>query len=94
MTIDRNATYAFGYRAVQSNAPKLSGVYTIYTSRQWLYVGETEDVQKSLFEHLNALSRCMAKRGPLSFSFELVPPAERIGRQHALVAALGPACQP
>jgi hypothetical protein len=86
-------TYAFGYKAVQDNAPNLSGVYTIYTSQRWLYVGESQDVQESLFRHLNEPSACMARRGPLSFSFELVPPAERVGRQQALITALGPTCQ-
>jgi hypothetical protein len=90
---DNNDTYAFGYRAVQDKAPNMSGVYTIYTSRRWLYVGESEDVKQSLFKHLSEPSACMARRGPLSFSFELVPPAERVGRQQALVEALGPTCQ-
>ena len=93
MAYNNNDTYAFGYRAVQDKAPNMSGVYTIYTSRRWLYVGESEDVKRSLFKHLSEPSACMARRGPLSFSFELVPPAERVGRQQALVEALGPTCQ-
>lgn len=88
-----NDTYAFGFRAVQDKAPNKSGVYTIYTSQQWLYVGESEDVKESLFRHLNEASACMARLGPLSFSFEVVPAAARLGRQQALVAALAPACQ-
>jgi hypothetical protein len=71
----------------------MSGVYTIYTSQQWLYVGESEDVQESLFRHLSKPGACMSRRGPLSFSFEVVPPAERVRRQQALVAALVPTCQ-
>src|SRR3954447_6094946 len=87
---DNDDTYALGYRAVQDKAPNMSGVYTIYTSQRWLYVGESGDVQESLFRHLNEPSACMAERGPLSFSFEVVPREERAGRQQALVAALGP----
>jgi hypothetical protein len=90
---ENDDAYAFGYRAVQDTAPNMSGVYTIYTSQRWLYVGESEDIKQSLFRHLNEPSACMARRGPLSFSFEVVPPAERVGRQQALVAALGPTCQ-
>jgi hypothetical protein len=88
-----NDTYAFGYRAVQDKAPNTSGVYTIYTSQQWLYVGESGDVQESLFGHLNRPSACMARAGALSFSFEVVPPLERVTRQQALVTALAPTCQ-
>jgi hypothetical protein len=85
-------TYAFGYRAVQDKAPKMSGVYTIYTSQRWLYVGESEDVKESLFRHLNEPSACFARLGALSFSFEVVPAGERVARQQALVAALAPTC--
>ena len=93
MAYDHTDTYAFGYRAVQDKAPNMSGVYTIYTSQRWLYVGESDDVKQSLFNHLTEPSACMTRRGPLSFSFELVPPAERVRRQQALVAALEPTCQ-
>jgi len=90
---ENNDTYVFGYRAVQDKAPNVSGVYTIYTSQRWLYVGESEDVKQSLFQHLSELSKCLARRGPLSFSFEVVPAADRAGRQQALVRALAPTCQ-
>ena len=93
MTYEHSGTYAFGYRAVQDKVPNMSGVYTIFTSQRWLYVGESEDVKQSLFRHLNDPSACLARRGPLSFSFEVVPAAERVGRQRARVAALAPTCQ-
>jgi hypothetical protein len=85
-------SYVFAYRAVSERAPSASGVYTIYTSRRWLYVGESDDIRQSLFQHLNEPGRCLAGRGPLSFSFELVSAAQRPGRQRALVAVLAPEC--
>lgn len=94
MTSDNyNDAYVLGYKAVQDKAPAASGVYTIYTPQRWLYVGESDNVRKSLFEHLNEPGACMARLGPLSFSFEVVPPAGRLDRQQALVAALVPGCQ-
>jgi hypothetical protein len=87
-------TYAFGYQAVRQKAPNASGIYTIYTSQRWLYVGESDDIRQSLFGHLNELGACMERRGPLSFSFEVVPVAERVTRQQLLVAGLVPACNP
>ena len=93
MADESNDTYALGYRAVQDKAPTMSGVYTIYTSQRWLYIGESENVQQSLFKHLSEPSACLARRGPLSFSFEVVAPAERVGRQQTLVTALAPTCQ-
>ena len=86
--------YMFTFEAVRRKAPNASGVYTIYTARQWVYVGESDDIRQSLFEHLNAPGACMKRRGPLSYSFELVPAAERATRRQALVTALVPACNP
>jgi len=90
---NNNGTFAFGYRAIDDKVPTASGVYTIFTSRRWLYVGESDDMKQSLFGHLNAPSRCLA-RGALSFSFEVIPPEQRVNRQRALIAALVPACNP
>jgi hypothetical protein len=91
---EHNDTFAFGYRAVDDKAPNASGVYTIFTSRRWLYVGESDDMKQSLFGHLNAPSSCLAKRGSLSFSFEVIAAEHRVDRQRALIAALAPACHP
>ena len=94
MAYEGSETYAFGYLAVREKAPNASGVYTIYTSQRWLYVGESHDIRQSLFGHLNGLTPCMERRGPLSFSFEVVPAAQRVTRQQALVEELEPACNP
>jgi hypothetical protein len=64
-------TYAFGFRAVQDKAPNAAGVYGIFTSRRWLYVGESDDIRKSLFDRLNGPDAgWSAEHRPLSFSFE------------------------
>ncbi|HWW86234.1 MAG TPA: hypothetical protein VNZ26_21715 [Vicinamibacterales bacterium] len=92
MAHDGGETYPLAYQAVQEMAPNASGVYTIYTSQRWVHVGESDDIRQSLFRHLNDPPACMARYGPLSFSFETVPMAERVSHQQALVAALKPAC--
>ena len=85
-------TYMYTFEAVREKAPSASGVYTIYTPKRWVFVGESEDIQRSLFQHLNDSSASMTRFGPLSFAFELVPPAERVPRQRTLIAELEPAC--
>ena len=92
MAYDSGATYVLGYRAVRDVVPSSSGVYTIYTPKRWLFVGQSEDLRQSLFRHLNEPSACMAAWGPLSFSFETVPTQERGSRLGALVTELRPAC--
>jgi len=83
--------YVLGFRAVQDRAPSVSGIYAIFTPRRWLYVGETDDIRRSLMGHLNdADADGLVNAGPLSFSFEVVPPAERVARRRALIAKLAP----
>jgi hypothetical protein len=89
---DGDETYPFAYRAVQQKAPNASGVYTLFTSRRWIYVGESADIRQSLFRQLNEPPAWMIRSRPLSFSFEPVPAGERVSRKQALVAELAPAC--
>jgi predicted GIY-YIG superfamily endonuclease len=84
--------YMFTFEAVRRKAPSASGVYILFTARQWVYVGESEDIQRSLFRHLNGPDASINQFGPLSFSFELAPADERKARQQALIAELEPAC--
>jgi hypothetical protein len=85
-------TYTLGYAGVSQKAPDASGIYTIYSAARWIYIGESDDIRRSLFLHLNEAAPCMGCFGPLSFSFELVTGPERGARCQALVAAMEPAC--
>ena len=91
MAIEEGETYPLTFEAVREKVPNASGVYELYTAGQWVYVGESDDIRQSLFRHLNAPSASMNRFGPLSFSFERLPRAERAGCQHALEEALNPA---
>jgi hypothetical protein len=93
MTGGGRESHPFGFHAVGSQAPAASGVYTLYTSQQWIYVGESDDIRKSLLRHLNEVDACMSRRGALSFSFEVAPANERAARHRTLVAALSPVCR-
>jgi hypothetical protein len=72
--------YAFTYGGVHE-APHESGVYTIFDSRGWVQVGESDDIRQSLYGLLNDSSEEMDRLAPLSYSFELVTPAERAARR-------------
>jgi hypothetical protein len=82
-------SYAFTYAGVHQ-APTASGLYTIYSPQRWVYVGESADIRRSLYRLLNDAPVWMDRLGPLSFSFERLPPDERFARQHALVEQLNP----
>jgi hypothetical protein len=92
MASQHGESYMFTFEAVREKAPSASGVYTIYTPRRWVFVGESEDIRESLLRHLNDPGASMNRFGPLSFSFELAPAAERVARQRELISELEPAC--
>ena len=93
--IDQDSdTYMSTFEAVRRKAPSASGVYAIYTARRWVYVGGSDNIQQSLFRHLNEPDACISRFGQLSFSFQLAPADERQARQHALIVELEPACTP
>jgi hypothetical protein len=67
-------------------------VYCIFTSKEWVYVGESDNIQQSLFAHLNKPSLCLQQFSALSFSYELASAAERRATLGRLIEARNPAC--
>jgi hypothetical protein len=78
--------------AVHMYAPNTSGVYGISNARQWLYIGETDNIQGSLLNHLHEINTKLMKQEPTGFVFEICEPAHRASRQDRLVGEYGPSC--
>jgi hypothetical protein len=78
--------------AVQTYAPNASGVYGISNAREWIYIGETDNIQQILLTHLLDLNTPLMKHQPAGFVFETCTRAERHARQECLVLEYGPAC--
>ena len=78
--------------AVQMYAPGMSGVYGISNAREWIYIGETDNIQSSLLIHLQNLHTALMKRVPTGFVFEVCEQARRSSRQDRLVLEYEPAC--
>jgi predicted GIY-YIG superfamily endonuclease len=78
--------------AVQMYAPGVSGVYGISNAREWIYIGETDNIQSSLLDHLHEINTKLMKREPTGFVFEVCDQARRASRQDRLVTEYGPAC--
>jgi hypothetical protein len=78
--------------SVQANAPAASGIYGISNGREWIYIGETDDIQASLLHELQQRDSAILRRYPTKFVFELSVPAERLGRQNRLVLEYEPVC--
>ena len=78
--------------AVQAYAPVTSGVYGISNAREWIYIGESDNIQSSLLNHLHEINTTLMKREPTGFVFEVCDQARRASRQDRLVVEYGPAC--
>jgi len=59
----------FNQDAVQMYAPITSGVYGISNARQWLYIGESDNIQGSLLTHLQDRRTSLMKHEPTGFVF-------------------------
>jgi hypothetical protein len=83
---------SFTTDSVHTYAPVSSGVYGISNAREWIYIGETENIQSSLLNHLHEINTTLKKREPTGFVFEVCDQAHRSSRQDRLIGEYGPAC--
>jgi len=83
---------SFTLGSVHTYAPVTSGVYGISNAREWIYIGETDNIQSSLLTHLQNLDTALMQREPTGFVFEVCDQAHRSSRQDRLVVEYGPAC--
>ena len=54
------------------SVPHSSGVYALYTAQKWVYVGESDDIQRRLVEHVTTADTYITRQQPTGFMFELV----------------------
>jgi hypothetical protein len=78
--------------AVHAYAPTESGVYGISNAREWIYIGETDNIQGALLNHLQGSDTPVTKREPTGFVWEVCDPARRPARQDRLVLEYEPTC--
>jgi predicted GIY-YIG superfamily endonuclease len=84
----------FKAAVIRREAPASSGVYGLSNAREWIYVGETGDIQGRLLDHLERMSDFLADALPTGFSFELCAAHERAARQRHLILELRPVRNP
>ena len=76
--------------SVNRNAPAESGVYGLSNAIQWIYVGETANIQAELFELLQSPNKLTADYAPSGFTFERSSAEHRLERWNRLVLELDP----
>lgn len=78
--------------SVRANAPAAPGIYGVTNSREWLYIGQSDNIQASLLGHLLEYDSVLMKEHPTGFVFEICDPAARSARQDRLIFEYGPRC--
>ena len=89
MPIEHHRSRAFTVTSVLKNAPVASGVYGLSNAREWIYVGESADLQSCLLAHLRGANPALAGT-PTGFTYELSRSIDRVARQNRLVLELDP----
>ena len=92
MPFERFAPRSFTPSSVRANAPAASGIYGISNAREWIFIGETDNIQASLLNDLQAGNSALLKRLPTGFVYELCASAERRARQDRLIQEYEPVC--
>jgi hypothetical protein len=90
MALSECAARSFTAVSIQKNAPDCSGVYALSNSREWLFVGDADDIRARLMEHLAEAGASVAARRPTGFTFEICSPGKRDSRRAELVRELAP----
>ncbi len=77
---------------VNTYAPSVAGVYGISNSSEWVYIGETDNIQATLLEYLGNPHTSIMRRIPTGFVHEVCEGTKRVSRQDRLVLEYEPAC--
>jgi hypothetical protein len=77
---------------VQTYAPSASGVYGISNSREWVFIGESDNIQNALLAHTQESGTALMKHEPTGFVFEICDRLNRMARQDRLVQEYEPSC--
>lgn len=92
MPFEQRLPRPFTPRTINDHAPASSGVYGISNAREWLYIGQTEDIHGALLAHLQDTSTSLMKHAPTGFVYEVCAGGSRLARQERLVREYGPSC--
>jgi hypothetical protein len=89
----QGTSFHFDRQTVMAIAPNAPGVYALWRTDGWIYVGECHDVQRRLLAHSEGDNARIAREAPKGFGFELIPKLDqRVARLEALIRELAPIC--
>lgn len=78
--------------SVRMNAPAASGLYGLSNAREWVYIGQTDNIQASILQDLLQINSPLRQLSPTGFVFELCAPSGRMARHQRLIMEYEPVC--
>jgi len=82
----------FTFSAIQIYAPVEAGVYGITNAREWIFIGESDNIQGALLDHLRDSGTSLMQHQPAGFVYETCAGEQRKTRQGRLVTEYAPVC--
>ena len=92
MPFDQFVPHPLTAGAIRTYAPTGSGVYGISNAHEWIYIGETDNIQGTLLTHLQQAETPLMSRVPTGFVFETCNRDRRPSRQDRLILEYEPIC--
>jgi hypothetical protein len=92
MAFEFTIPHAFSNGSVRAHAPAAPGVYGISNARQWIYIGETDNIRARLLEHLAESATGIKEHVPTGFTYEVCEWQARTERHDRLVTQYNPVC--
>ena len=89
MPFTQQTSRAFTRDNIIALNPGQNGVYGLFRTNQWVYVGKG-DIRQRLLDHLNGDNPCITRDGPTHWVSEVMPNADE--REKALIRELTPSC--
>lgn len=93
MPFERPFPRPFTVGSIREHAPGLPGVFGLSNAREWLYIGEADNIQHALLERVTSSGSANSIQRPTGFVFEVCDRARQTVRQASLVLEYKPAEQ-
>jgi hypothetical protein len=84
---------SFNPTGVIEYAPARGGVYGLSNSREWVFIGNSDDIRRTLMQYLETPGLELMRRKPTGFVFELCGVERRLARQTRLILEYKPVCR-
>ena len=92
MPFEQFTPRSFTSFSVRANAPAAPGIYGLSNAREWIFIGETDNIQAALMQDLQRKDSPLYQHSPTGFVFEICEDSSRRSRHDQLVRKYAPVC--